>query len=606
MNTSSTSTTDFPYEEFASLIGATAPGTSRNRLPRTRGRAYFRNGQDNFMDINMVDALRDARPSGVVLPKVLRQKLLQIEKDSNIIAVCKHESESKLSNYENAELASKDEMQTAPEDQEVSNILSCSTKNHTLDDINAFLPKDYKPPPSYQNINRSHVFTASELEMKLVKANEALADIQKQLYRGEELYFQETDGHGNLYKGWDAFIDSKADHLGIEASGFGATTDEFLGGNEMTSGGRNVSSGGGNLMQSNSMHRSASSSSSVAPTRRMPVDHRWFSSSSLTLESGKIVKGGRRSLLNTRLSSTGSMSGGSATSSASVSPVPSNTIAARATISTANDIMKTSAISSLDSSVIQTPMPQTPILSNVSAVRKCVSPVGGGDTESELKGTSQQEIIPPQITSASEVVMSAPKPLSKQPEDDEPTTSSDSEKVRDTSVQIVSDLKQEMNQEDVKKSDISSSETLKAEKGTTSKVSVTKEKKGTANSQINVTEEKNIKNNEPTTIEKNQKKSVGSNKPVVPSSESGPSLDLTKQSIPRKKKKVDDGYASASTLINSSMKGGLSSSSNSPIPESRDKIEPLKAPKTSSRGVKRSESTGNRTSSRKKSRKRKS
>jgi hypothetical protein len=42
-----------------------------------------------------------------------------------------------------------------------------------------------------------------------------MMEIQKQLYRGEEVYFEETQAHGNLFRGWDAFIDLK--DVGIHA-----------------------------------------------------------------------------------------------------------------------------------------------------------------------------------------------------------------------------------------------------------------------------------------------------------------------------------------------------------------------------------------------------
>lgn len=54
------------------------------------------------------------------------------------------------------------------------------------------------------------IFSTEELEENAWKTRAAIADIQKQLMRGEESYHEETNGHGNLFRGWPAeFIDAK-------------------------------------------------------------------------------------------------------------------------------------------------------------------------------------------------------------------------------------------------------------------------------------------------------------------------------------------------------------------------------------------------------------
>lgn len=54
------------------------------------------------------------------------------------------------------------------------------------------------------------VFTAQEISERMEQMSKnVLVDIQKQIYRGEEAYYEETSGHGNLFRGWDAFADSK-------------------------------------------------------------------------------------------------------------------------------------------------------------------------------------------------------------------------------------------------------------------------------------------------------------------------------------------------------------------------------------------------------------
>jgi len=76
------------------------------------------------------------------------------------------------------------------------------------------------------------VFTAEELDERVWKARAAMADIQRQLLRGEESYYEETSAHGNLFRGWDLFIDAKDSAPSVSAG-----------------------------------------------NRRMPADFRWFSSS---------------------------------------------------------------------------------------------------------------------------------------------------------------------------------------------------------------------------------------------------------------------------------------------------------------------------------------
>lgn len=55
--------------------------------------------------------------------------------------------------------------------------------------------------------NRS--FTSENLENKIWKTSVALVEIQKQIHRGEETYYEETFGHGNVFKGWEGFLDAK-------------------------------------------------------------------------------------------------------------------------------------------------------------------------------------------------------------------------------------------------------------------------------------------------------------------------------------------------------------------------------------------------------------
>lgn len=82
------------------------------------------------------------------------------------------------------------------------------------------------------------VFTAQEIENRMQQISKVvLVDIQKQIQKGEEAYYEDTNGHGNLFRGWDAFVDSKDSGV-------------------------------------------ASASSVPQGTKRIPTDCRWFSASS--------------------------------------------------------------------------------------------------------------------------------------------------------------------------------------------------------------------------------------------------------------------------------------------------------------------------------------
>jgi hypothetical protein len=71
-------------------------------------------------------------------------------------------------------------------------------------------------------------------------SRDVLVDIQKQIHRGEEAYYEETNNRGNLFRGWDTFVDSK--EIGI-----------------------------------------VNATSVPQGTRRIPADYRWFASSCKSL-----------------------------------------------------------------------------------------------------------------------------------------------------------------------------------------------------------------------------------------------------------------------------------------------------------------------------------
>lgn len=73
-----------------------------------------------------------------------------------------------------------------------------------------------------------------DIEGTLAETCQALQEIQRQIQKGEETYFEETTSHANIFKGWDAFLDVR-----LEAP------------------------------------------AAVTQVRRMPADYKWMSSSSV-------------------------------------------------------------------------------------------------------------------------------------------------------------------------------------------------------------------------------------------------------------------------------------------------------------------------------------
>lgn len=274
---------NFPHEEFAFLSGTTIPGTAR-QIHRSAAAC------NTALEFATADLLLDARPSGVVLPKVLRRKLRLLNRlkhdETDKFDTDKKVSE-KLSDALNKKIEhtfrALNNMATVPLYDRVAHFDAKRLHSKSpiaqiqsnfeqaiendKDDIKKHLPRNYETPDSYKHIDQSRVYTCTELERKLSKANAALIDIQKQILRGEEIYFQDTDAHGNIYKGWESFIDAKPEQVGIQ------DVDYILSDEYSLLGPTTVSS---------------------APSRKMHPDFRWFSSSSYTVEQGTIRKVDRR------------------------------------------------------------------------------------------------------------------------------------------------------------------------------------------------------------------------------------------------------------------------------------------------------------------------
>ncbi|KAL7488725.1 hypothetical protein ACHAW6_014345 [Cyclotella cf. meneghiniana] len=98
-------------------------------------------------------------------------------------------------------------------------------------------------------------FTTSQLRQYIHRCYATISSLQRQLHRGEESYFEESYAHGNLFSGWD--------NIWIEAGIPAASSGENNSGSSAAADGHAVSVG---------VQKSA-------PSRKMPNDHRWFSSS---------------------------------------------------------------------------------------------------------------------------------------------------------------------------------------------------------------------------------------------------------------------------------------------------------------------------------------
>ncbi|KAL7522770.1 hypothetical protein ACHAWX_007473 [Stephanocyclus meneghinianus] len=129
-------------------------------------------------------------------------------------------------------------------------------------------------------------FTTSQLRQYIHRCYAAISSLQRQLHRGEESYFEESYAHGNLFSGWD--------NIWIEAGVPAASSGENNSGSSAVADGHAVSVG----------------AQKSAPSRKMPNDHRWFSSSCHIAPRGDAKVAAilaRESLLEPPLSSGGGL-----------------------------------------------------------------------------------------------------------------------------------------------------------------------------------------------------------------------------------------------------------------------------------------------------------
>ena len=126
--------------------------------------------------------------SGVQLPFILRQKVRE--------AQAKAAQEAGIDTNEDKFMTAKLDLSTGE-----SSTSTLTSTDHTID--------------------HDRVFTSHHLETLLMKSEVALTEVQKQIYRGEEAYYEETFSHGNLFKGWEGYLDAK--ESASSGSGSGGT-----------------------------------------------------------------------------------------------------------------------------------------------------------------------------------------------------------------------------------------------------------------------------------------------------------------------------------------------------------------------------------------------
>jgi hypothetical protein len=144
------------------------------------------------------------------------------------------------------------------------------------------------------NTSTSTRWTTNQLQQSIHSSYDALTSIQRQLYRGEEFYFEESSAHrGNLFQGWDnVWIEhgknnntgssisnnNNNGHSNINCnSNSGMSASGSLDSSKIITDATSASSTS-NQGKSSSSSSTTTSSSSVS-MRKMPPEHRWFSSS---------------------------------------------------------------------------------------------------------------------------------------------------------------------------------------------------------------------------------------------------------------------------------------------------------------------------------------
>jgi hypothetical protein len=164
--------------------------------------------------------------------------------------------------------------------------------------------------------DRNRICTADELEDDLWKTSQALLEIQRQIVRGEEVYYEETQAYGsNLFRGWETFIDSR--DVGGTSNNTNTTT---------------VQSGG---------------------PRRVPNDFRWFSGSAVSLASRHL----KPEPMGSRVSSTVTSASRSSTCDVSVSAVETSTMSAVPVVPVSTVLVASDVLKKVAGSIAEAPAP---------------------------------------------------------------------------------------------------------------------------------------------------------------------------------------------------------------------------------------------------------
>ena len=183
------------------------------------------------------------RPSGLVLPLVLRQS---------------HQLDDNT--HRNRDIAPEDAMAAA------------SIEHHRQQLRRAdFLARSYPPDRQWKS--------ASEIERALQQTWDALGQVQTQIQRGEETYYEESQvlaAGCNIFRGWDTYIDARIAGDSIASTGNNSNSN-----NSNPSSTQNSMNFGGNAMMN--------PGNGNGTLRRMPADFRWASNSCRTDLSKKFA-----------------------------------------------------------------------------------------------------------------------------------------------------------------------------------------------------------------------------------------------------------------------------------------------------------------------------
>jgi hypothetical protein len=185
-------------------------------------------------------------------------------------------------------------------------IEECELKLATGDNINSDSDSDfdsYEMPTSLasssaitakSSTSTSTRWTTNQLQQSIHSSYDALTSIQRQLYRGEEFYFEESSAHrGNLFQGWDNVWIEHGNNSNTGSSG--SSNNNNINGHSNINSNSNSGVSASGSSESNKIITGAASSSSTsnqgkslssttttttsASMRKMPPDYRWFSSS---------------------------------------------------------------------------------------------------------------------------------------------------------------------------------------------------------------------------------------------------------------------------------------------------------------------------------------